>query len=785
MVRLREMADLVGASPSTARNVLNGRQGQDRPAGRETDTTLSEGEQEMRIGPEVSRGTSRFMAGALLVAMLALASTAAQAAGAASAAGDDSADWFTFAPPRDQYGPAMLDLRSVLNEPVAGSRGRVAARDGDLVFSGTGEKVRFWGVVDEPWVWPTKKADIDYLSRRLAKEGVNLVRLHIARGDGPPTRFLDTVQYTVHSLKQQGIYSYLSWFCTACYGDWTNRLYFDPEPQQEYEGWVRTILGSDNPYTGMPLAKDPAVAAVELIDEDSLFFWTFNPTRDVLKDRMPLLEKRFGEWLTAKYGSLQKAVAAWGPGKYPEGDNLPAGLVAMYPAGTLTDADWAVAGRNPERAQDQARFMTELMRNWYGGMKGWMRNEVGYDGLVVASNWKTADERVLGPLDEYTNLADDVTARNTYFGGQAAGPNASYRIDPGQTYRDQSLLKDPEQAILMHMQCAGYPHIMTEGGYAMPNRFRTEEPLLAASYFSLQGVDGYCAFRIQPDWAGRPDKWPIQTPATLGQYPAASIIYRRGYIEEGPVVINDALKLDDLYALKGATLSQPLGLDAIQAARVPEGAQAEVASLPGVDPLSFYVGRVERTIGEDPGKSSFMNTGKLIDRDHKVVRSATGQLALDYGRGVVTVNAPCAQGAAGFLAAVGAVTLSDVTLDLQDEYGAVVVVSLDGKPLAESGRMLLQVMTEEKHTGWKTEPAPAGGRGGGAAGGAPSLRIVNAGGPPLLVRKMAGTVSLKRADAPTLKVTALDFNGYARQQVQGGAGRIALLPDCLYYIIEK
>jgi hypothetical protein len=32
-------------------------------------------------------------------------------------------------------------------------------------------------------------------------------------------------------------------------------------------------------------------------------------------------------------------------------------------------------------------------------------------------------------------------------------------------------------------------------------------------------------------------------------------------------------------------------------------------------------------------------------------------------------------------------------------------------------------------------------------------------------------------------VTALDHNGYVREVLPGGADRIRLLPDCLYYVI--
>ena len=44
---------------------------------------------------------------------------------------------------------------------------------------------------------------------------------------------------------------------------------------------------------------------------------------------------------------------------------------------------------------------------------------------------------------------------------------------------------------------------------------------------------------------------------------------------------------------------------------------------------------------------------------------------------------------------------------------------------------------------------------------------------------------MTRPEGAALKVTALDHNGYARQEMPGAAGNIALLPDCLYYVIAK
>jgi len=50
-------------------------------------------------------------------------------------------------------------------------------------------------------------------------------------------------------------------------------------------------------------------------------------------------------------------------------------------------------------------------------------------------------------------------------------------------------------------------------------------------------------------------------------------------------------------------------------------------------------------------------------------------------------------------------------------------------------------------------------------------------------RAIAGQT--KRPHPASLTVTALDANGYKREDVPGGAAAIQLLPDCLYYLIAK
>jgi hypothetical protein len=102
------------------------------------------------------------------------------------------------------------------------------------------------------------------------------------------------------------------------------------------------------------------------------------------------------------------------------------------------------------------------------------------------------------------------------------------------------------------------------------------------------------------------------------------------------------------------------------------------------------------------------------------------------------------------------------------------VVALYDKPLATSGKMLVQVMSEDRNSGWS---APGEG-----------LRpIVSVGGPPLVVRKLAGRVTFKRHDAAVLRIEALDLNGYVTpgRPALSAAEGLTLLPETFYYLVER
>src|ERR1051325_10122152 len=87
-------------------------------------------------------------------------------------------------------------------------------------------------------------------------------------------------------------------------------LFFHPEFQRIYRGWWKTILETPNPHTGVPLGKDPAVACLEIVNEDSNLFWTF-AAKNIPAEEMVIIERQFADWLKAKYGSADAALAKW------------------------------------------------------------------------------------------------------------------------------------------------------------------------------------------------------------------------------------------------------------------------------------------------------------------------------------------------------------------------------------------------------------------------------------------------------------------------------------------
>lgn len=712
---------------------------------------------------------------------------------------------WAFEPPRDAFAAdAALDLRG-LNEKVAGEHGFIRlSDDGNDFVRGDGQPIRFWGgstYVQRIAHEKKDQAPLEHHARFLAKRGVNIVRLHGAiEPKGPTSKItdvdekeLDQIYRLVAAMKTAGIYAIISPYwgshakpqpgwgvADAESGTLAALVFFDPVLQQGYKAWLKRIYADPNPHTGIPLAKDPAVAIIQVQNEDSMLFWTMQRVKGQAYKN---LCKLYGDWLKTKYGSLEKAQAAWKGDKHAD-DDFAQGRAGMYIVWFFTrdaaNKGQATTPGRPQRLSDQLEFMARTMHTFNAEIARYLREDLGCKQLINAGNWRTCDQVTVDDAERWSYTANEVIGKNHYFSGLHNGLNVGWQILPGQVFTSKCFAREPFGSPLNLRQVVGRPFIVPESLWVPPTRYQSEAPLIVAAQSCLTGLDTFYWFATGvEEWQPPMNKWTFALPTTLGQFPAASLIFRNGYVKQGPAVVHEEKALQDIWDRKLPLLAEEGAWDPNRdTGQMPAGTPVKAA----VDPLAYLVGRVEVVYGGDPAKSKAMDLAPFVDREKQVVRSVTSEITTDLARGVYLVNAPKAQGAAGFLGKAGAQTLADVTIECANDYAAIVVVPLDDKPIAASGKLLVQVGTVCRPTGWAERPLRVP-RGDGSVEGA---RILEVGRSPWQVENARATVTLR--NKALSKATALDPNGMpagdvAIERVDGGV-KIALPPNALYVCVQ-
>jgi len=721
-----------------------------------------------RIDPGHPSGRRAPLAGILLA--LALLTP-----GLAGAEGDDGT--WAFTPARDAFASeALLDLRP-LNEAAAGQAGFVRrSADGADFVLGDGTPARFWAITSF-YKNERDAAKLAHHARWLAKRGVNMVRLfgNLNAGEGSQLTDINTDERdgtwrAVAAFKKEGIYAMVMPFWSHSIngkhlagwgvpgGDQppSGLLFFDETMQRGYQAWLKQLLDPVNPHTGIRLADDPAIAVIQLQNEDSLLFWT---AQGIVGEQLRRLEKRFGDFLAAKHGSLAQAFAAWGTAEPSDlqfqdngVDDATAGRAALYITWELTQTR---TGYKARRLADQLQFLGETMHAFNAGMAKYLREELGCKQLINAGNWKTADEVRLNDVERWSYTAADVVAVNRYYTGIHTGPRSGWDFDAGDLFTDASALLDPRSSPLNIKQVAGFPFLITESGWVQPSRYLTEGPFLTAAYSSLTGIDGLYWLGIGDgdEWQHGPGKWRVGVPHVVGQFPAAALMFRTRAIAQGEPVVHEERTMQDLWERRDPLIAEDKSFDPNRD-RGTGGAASQLAA--GVDPLAFLVGPVQVRYGGDPAKSTVADLARFIDPVAKTVRSNTGQIALDHGRGLCTVDTPTAQGATGFMSRFPSIALSDVTVRSGNEYATISTVAMDGEPIQRSAKLLVQIGTTVRTTGWKDEDATFT---DDAKNPVQGKRIVAVGAPPWRVTDIHASLTVRNPRLAT--ATLLDANGMA------------------------
>jgi len=633
---------------------------------------------------------------------------------------------------------------SFLNHPL-GASDRIFVRDGHFyrvgpdLQPGTADdsRVRLFGVNLAFGANFPEAADAGRIAKRLRRLGVNLVRCH--HMDSSPDRnpenansLLTTGAYPtlnpvsvermrrfLDALKAEGIYINLNLHVGyqfrpeidhvppvegMAFPNQSKPLHiFYPRMVELQVEYTRKVIEA------LKLKHDPVLAMVEIDNETSMLeAW----------QRGSLDKNAVGEYRT----ELEKQWRAFRPEAGPP--------VPARDAGTDAHAD------------DYLLFLVRSDRHYLRQMLGAVREAT--DRLVPVTGTQMGYGGLLN-LDSHADLdyQDNHFYIDHYNFPQRAWDAHDWRI------RDASAAGTGLSSYLSMAAAreAGRPYTVSEFNQPWPNRHAAEiDPTLAAfaafqdwdavihfayshgRHWETQGPSG---FDINGDWTKYPN---------IGQ---AAWLFRSGAIQPGVIPVRIAV-----------TREMQLEAGRKRAGNIGQ----YLASAAGYDPALALVHRV--------GLMKQQAANKPFPAVTAPYQSDTGELTYDPAQKLYRIEAPQAAGVFGFLGPekvkAGAI---EVRLGAAEGgFACILATALDGKPLAQSGRLLIS--TPGYTLGAKQKFVLYPGTGDWWTLDPPE----RAGAPPVSMARIESTVTL-RTSARTLTVYPLDGAG-ARMQALADVKRV-------------
>ncbi len=431
---------------------------------------------------------------------------------------------FVFARGADHRPQGVYDLAG--QEP-AGSNGWLKAGADGRIYAGN-RRIRFWG--SNTMVVP-KLNLAERWADQVAGAGFNALRFH---GMDQPGRLLsanyrDRFDRYFAELKKRGVYIHWNWISHAKLGidngfsaeidgldmKTSHLLFFFDEVAQEWQkSYGKLLLTHRNPYTGLTYAEDPALAVIEIMNENGLIDGWFQGNLDKLpKTYLDRLIADWRIWLTSHYDSDKDIQSAWDAADV-----------------TLATATPPVQNQRKKaqrvRLQDWLLFLRHTERTYYQNMRRFLSEEMGTRALTIATIAQmttphiAADQDIID-LHEYWNYPNFIQ-----LGPGRTAPN-NWSIKPS-TFVSGAARK---LAYIAPFQIKGKPQFVTEFNDCVSHPDSGPGLLMMAAYASLQDWDGVFVFS-GPHATGR-----ISHPFAIGDHPAAmaygrlaSLVFQNGRI---------------------------------------------------------------------------------------------------------------------------------------------------------------------------------------------------------------------------------------------------------------
>lgn len=683
-------------------------------------------------------------------------------------------DWYEFTPDDDHDGASEISMQDWFEKP-AGKHGRIGRQGEKLVYNG--DPIKLWGLNLCFATCAPEKELADKRAAFYSKYGVNSVRLHkYADGSGwsgiqsadsfvdLDPEGLDRMDYQIAAFKERGIYVKFSAHFGSQklgpgdkkyvpyleeFGEFSERknrittphsgVHYSLELQQVQILQMVNLLKHENPYTGMTYAEDPAVAFLEIINEQSILFYSSMQPLKASPTLRQYVAKRFCHWLREKYGSHERLTEAWGGEKAFDGfvsDGFPA-------VGEHLDKDNILPLGNPwyfdpaqlsgsqafrrQRLLDTMWFLYELQNEFYSRYVKAMR-EAGYEGEIVSSNWQAGRA-----FSHFCNLHSDALVgtidRHNYFGGGS-----------GNRINNATMLAVPGSGTLSAgmQQVADRPFMLSEWIHVTPNEWGVEGPAVIGAYgMGLQGWD--VSYMFQNRDAGTFSEklersgWDVTAPQVMGVFPAVARQVLRSDVKEAELLAPMNVHVPSLAEGK-------LGLED----KVEQQYDVKTFSSEQVPATSLAVARAAVEFTDEYRDTPVFDPNRYLKDGFYT--SATGQLRWKPGEsklgGFFTMNTDATKAVVGF-AEGQTCNLGSVAIKPECRYAAVYVTAKElDRDLTDSTQILIVAVARARNSGMKVFA---------------ENRIIEPGENPIVMEPVKAKILIRREGTPTVHV--LDHNG--------------------------
>jgi hypothetical protein len=691
--------------------------------------------------------------------------------------GDDTSGWYRFEP-RNTPQPGEIGMQEWLDIP-AGRYGRISRQDDKLIYNG--KPIKLWGL---NLCYSACAPDKNLADRRAGfypKYGINSVRLHkYADGSGWAgiqsadsfaefePEALDRMDYQVAKFKQAGIFVELSaHFGTVKagpadmqyvpyieeFGSFDKRnnriacphsaFFYSPELQNLHIRQTVNLLKHRNPYTGLTYAEDPVIYAIEIINEQSILFYTSMAPLQKSPTLRRLVAGQFSDWLKTKYGSKDGLLQAWGQKAldgfqndgFAAGENLdernilPLGNPWYWDPGQLNGSQTY----RRQRLLDTLEFLSLLQQKAYDRYVQAVR-KAGYTGEIIGSNWQAGRA-----LSHYANLYTDYLVgmidRHNYFGGANKNQiiNASMLSVPGSGMLSAGM-----------QQVIDRPFMLSEWIHVFPNEWGAEGVAIIAAYgMGLQGWDVSYMFQNRDnggfsDRIGQ-DQWDAMAPQVLCLFPAVARQIFRADVKESEVTVRRNVHVPSLFKGKigfdDKTIQQ-YDVKAFDSDKVPAQTLAVARSV--VEFTNEYQDTPEFDL------SPYEKDGWLI--------STSGQLQWKSGSskldGCFTINTDGTKAVVGF-SKDQTFEFGGVTIQPKNRFSAIYLTATEpDKDISSSQKILVVAIARARNTGMKLSESED--------------QILERGESPILLEPVGAKITLNRPGTP--EVHLLDHDGLRTSQ---------------------